>query len=250
MPQKAPALINHKMNYKTIFSSLSILVLMNCSTPMQQNNNEVRVIGEMRNVMWKGELQGNIHLDTISNKTNLYGLGPVEYLAGEVIIIDGKSYKSTVTSDTSMSVEETFDLKAPFFGYANISQWTERTLPDSVQTIQQLEVYLDEVTKNSPRPFMFKLAGTVEQATIHIVNLPPNSKVSSPEEAHQGQINYELEKAPSEIVGFFSTNHKAIFTHHDTFLHMHLITKDREKMGHLDRVVFQSGTMKLYLPRE
>ena len=43
----------------------------------------------MKNVMWKGELHGNLKLDTISNKTNLYGLGPVEYLAGEILIIDG-----------------------------------------------------------------------------------------------------------------------------------------------------------------
>src|SRR5690606_38154032 len=84
-------------------------------------------------------------------------------------------------------------------------------------------------------PFMFKLAGTVEEATIHIVNLPKGSTVSSPAEAHQGQVNYKLNNEESEIMGFFSTQHKTIFTHHDTFLHMHLITKDRKKMGHLDR---------------
>lgn len=54
----------------------------------------------------------------------------------------------------------------------------------------------------------------------------------------------------SEIIGFFSTEHKAILTHHDTYLHMHLITKDRQKMGHLDEVLFKKGMMKLYLPTE
>lgn len=204
----------------------------------------------MKNVMWKGQLYGTINLDTIANKINLYGLGPVEYLAGEILITDGKSYKSTVTSDTTMKVEETYNIKAPFFGYTNISNWTEQTLPDSIQTIQQLEMYLDYVSKNSPRPFMFKLAGTVEQATIHIVNLPKGSKVSSPEEAHKGQINYEIKNEQSEIIGFFSTEHKAIFTHHDTYLHMHLITTDKQKMGHLDEVLFKRGRMKLYLPTE
>jgi acetolactate decarboxylase len=51
-------------------------------------------------------------------------------------------------------------------------------------------------------------------------------------------------------IGFFSTEHKAIFTHHDTFLHMHLITTDRQKMGHLDEVFLKKGTIKLYLPTE
>lgn len=238
------------MKFKPIFHSLAILILTSCTSKAQQTTNEVKIVGEMKNVMWKGQLYGNINLDTIANKTNLYGLGPVEYLTGEILIIDGKSYKSTVISDSTMKVEETYDIKAPFFGYTNIAKWTELTLPDNIQTIQQLEQYLDKETKSLPRPFMFKLSGTVEEATIHIVNLPKGSKVSSPDEAHKGQINYKIINEQSEIVGFFSTEHKAIFTHHDTFLHMHLITTDKQKMGHLDKVLFKKGTMKLYLPKE
>lgn len=218
------------MVFKTILLGLTILTLINCTTKAQQTtDNKVKIVGQMKNVMWKGQLYGNLKLDTITNKTNLYGLGPVEYLAGEILIIDGKSYKSAVTSDTTMKIEETYDIKAPFFGYANIGKWTEQTLPDSIQTIQQLEQYLDKVTKNSPRPFIFKLAGTVEQSTIHIVNLLKGSKVSSPEEAHRGQKNYQIQNEQVNIVGFFSTEHKAVFTHHDTYLHLHLMTIDRKK---------------------
>lgn len=238
------------MNFITTLLGLTILTVTSSSAKAQHTLNEVKIVGQMKNVMWKGELFGNIDLDTIANKTNLYGLGPVEYLAGEILIIDGKSYQSTVTSDTTMNVEETFEIKAPFFGYANISNWKVQALPDSIQTIQQLETYLDNATIDSPRPFMFKLSGTVEQATIHIVNLPKGAKVSSPEEAHKGQNNYKLKNEQSEVIGFFSTEHKAIFTHHDTFLHMHLITNDRKKMGHLDEVLFKKGTMQLYLPTE
>ena len=236
------------MKFKTTILGLTILTLTGCSSKAQVTTNEVKIVGQMKNVMWKGQLYGNINLDTIADKSNLYGLGPVEYLSGEILIIGGKSYRSTVVSDTIMKVEETFDIKAPFFGYAHISEWTEQTLPDSIQTIKQLETYLDKVTKNSPRPFMFKLFGTVEQATIHIVNLPKGSTVTSPEEAHKGQKNYELKNEQSEIIGFFSTEHKTIFTHHDTYMHMHLITTDRKKMGHLDEVLFNKGTIKLYLP--
>jgi acetolactate decarboxylase len=238
------------MNFKIKVLILTIFTLTNCNSKIQQTNNKVKIVGEMKNVMWKGQLYGNIDLDTIANKNNLYGLGPIENLAGEIMIIEGKSYKSTVVSDTSMIVEETYSLKAPFFGYANITNWTEQTLPDSTQTAMQLEQYLDNITASYPRPFLFKLEGTVEQASIHIVNLPKGSIVSSPDEAHAGQVNYELENEPAEIIGFFSTMHKAIFTHHDTFLHMHLITSDRKKMGHLDQLRFKKGSMKLYLPTE
>ncbi|HMQ08092.1 MAG TPA: acetolactate decarboxylase [Saprospiraceae bacterium] len=239
-----------KSIFKTSLFVWTIFTLIPCSAIAQQNGNPVIVVGEMKNVMRKGQLHGNIYLDTISRKDNLYGLGPVEDLAGEILIIGGRSYKSSVLSDTEMHVEETYDIKAPFFGYANISDWKELTLPDSIQSLEQLEIYLDKTTKLSARPFMFKLSGIVEYASIHIVNLPKGTKVNSPEEAHKGLVSYTINNEASDIIGFFSTDHKTIFTHHDTWLHMHLITADRQKMGHLDEGKFSKSSMKLYLPVE
>jgi acetolactate decarboxylase len=235
-----------KMNrYKYLF-----LIIMSLSILQLFAQQEVTIIGEMKNVMWKGQLEGNIAIDSITNKKNLYGLGPVEFLAGEILIIDGKAYKSTVVSDSTMLVEETYTIKAPFFGYTNITNWAENNLPKNIKTISELEAYLDKKTKNAVRPFMFKLVGQVDEASIHIVNLPKGSKVSSPDEAHQGQVNYHIYNENVEIIGFFSTAHKTIFTHHDTYLHMHLITKDRKKMGHIDALTLKKGTVKLYLPKE
>jgi acetolactate decarboxylase len=243
------------MTFKITLLRLLMLLLFSdialCSgIATAQRKNEVKIVGEMKNVMRKGQLYGTIHLDTIASKKHLYGMGPVEYLTGEVLIIDGKSYKSTVVNDIAMKVEATYDIKSPFFGYTNISKWTTLALPDSILSFQQLEAYLDKLTKSSQRPFFFKLAGTVTQATIHIVNLPKDTKVSSPEEAHHGKVNYKLTNETCDIIGFFSTEHKTIFTHQSTFLHMHLITSDRLKMGHLDEVAFKKGSITLYLPAE
>ena len=95
---------------------------------------------------------------------------------------------------------------------------------------------------------MFKISGVADNALIHIVNLPAGSKVNSPTQAHQGQIDYELSNEQIDIVGFFSTEHKAIFTHHDSNVHLHLITENRQKMGHLDEILFKDGSLTLYLP--
>ncbi|MCF8429908.1 MAG: acetolactate decarboxylase [Bacteroidia bacterium] len=234
------------MKHLKIFTLLTISTLSICIATAQQ----VKIVGQMKDVMKKGKLFGNISLDTISDKEHLLGIGPIEYLTGEILIIDGRSYKSTVLADSTLKVEETYNLKAPFFGYANVAKWYDQSLPDSVETIKQLEIYLNQITKNSPRPLMFKLMGTVEKATIHVVNLPKDSKVKSAEDAHKGQVKYNLSKKNCEIIGFFSTEHKTIFTHQDTFLHMHLITADRKKMGHLDEVLFKKNTMVLSLPFE
>lgn len=214
----------------------------------QENTSKVHITGAMKNVMWKGQLQGTIYLDTIASKENLYGLGPVEGLAGELLIIDGKAYKSTVKSATEMKVEETYKASAPFFVYGYANNFKELAIPAAVKDIEQLETFLEEKTGTVKEPFIFKIKGAVKSAIIHVVNLPEGSIVSSPNEAHKGQVNYTIENKAVEIVGFFSRNHQSVFTHHDTFMHLHLITSDGSMMGHLDAVQFKPGEVKLYLP--
>ncbi|MFW6370913.1 MAG: acetolactate decarboxylase [Bacteroidota bacterium] len=244
----------NKMNIKQLAIGLLTIGLMNChSTPKEKNTNEtetypeIKIVGVMKNVMWKGELGSSIDLDTISDKNGHYGLGPVSYLTGELLINNGKSYVSKVTSDSTMTVEKTFDTSSPFFVYGNVTEWNEMELPTNVKTIQDLEKFIDNKTTEYKRPFVIKLIGQVSRAIIHIQNLPEGTKVSSPDEAHQGQTNYNIANEDAEIIGFFSTEHQGVFTHHDSFLHMHLITKDESKMGHLDEL--EIGKMKLYLPK-
>lgn len=231
------------------------LALISCNSPQTESTStttetypDIKIVGAMKNVMWKGELGGSINLDTISNKEGLYGLGPVSYLQGELLINNGTSYVSTVSSDSTMVVEKQSNVSAPFFVYANVSKWEELPLPENVKSIRDLETFIDSATADYKRPFAFKLAGQVSSAIIHIQNLPEGTKVSSPAEAHQGQTNYPLSQEDVEIIGFFSTQHQGVFTHHDSFLHMHLITADESKMGHLDQL--EIANMKLFLPRK
>jgi acetolactate decarboxylase len=243
------------MNIKQLAIGLLAFGLMSCNSTTKEKNAEetetysdIKIVGAMKNVMWKGELGSSIDLDTISDKNGLYGLGPVSYLTGELLINNGTSYVSKVTSDSTMTVEKTFQTSAPFLVYGNVTQWDEIELPIDLKTIKDLEKFVDNKTTEFKRPYAFKLIGKVSSAIIHIQNLPEGTKVSSPDEAHQGQTNYSIENEDAEIIGFFSTEHKGIFTHHDSYLHMHLITKDESKMGHLDEL--EIGEMKLYLPKK
>ncbi|MCV9386275.1 acetolactate decarboxylase [Reichenbachiella ulvae] len=243
------------MNIKPIGLGLLTVGLIGCNwTPKEKNTDEaetypdIKIVGAMKNVMRKGELGSSIDLDTISDKNGLYGLGPISYLTGELLINNGKSYVSKVNSDSTMSVEKNVKSSAPFFVYGNVTEWNEMDLPSYIKTIQDVEKFIDDKTSELKRPFAFKLIGQVSSAIIHIQNLPEGTKVSSPDEAHQGKINYNIANENAEIIGFFSTEHKGVFTHHDSFLHMHLITKDESSMGHLDEL--EIGEMKLYLPKK
>lgn len=237
-----------------IFNSvilIPLILIVSCKNSQKKEEIEntypdIQVVGAMKDAMWKGELFSKIDLDTINDRKGLYGLGPQIQLTGELLILDGKSYVSKVEPDSTMVVDETYNTGAPFFVYGNVTEWKTVKVPEAVTNIEALETFVDEQSKKMKRPFAFKVSGRVSDATIHIQNLPPNSKVSSPQEAHVGQTDYKLKDENIDIVGFFSTEHKTVFTHHDTYIHLHLITKDRSKMGHLDHATFEN--IKLFLP--
>ena len=239
------------MKTSTIYALALSAVLLGCKEP-EKDNVPFRVeggpvaIGAMRQVMWEGKLEGQVSLDTLNPKKGLYGLGPESYLTGELLIDDGVVYVSRVTSDSTMVVEQTTEVSAPFFVYAHVDRWRSVSLPDSITNLKQFEYFLDKITLREKRPFAFKLEGVISGAFIHVQNLPEGTTVSSPQQAHQGQTNYTVQNAPVSIIGFFSTQHQGVYTHHDSFVHMHLITADKQLMGHLDEASF--GTMTLYLP--
>lgn len=235
--------------------ALLVIGILSCNSDKKQltssdanSYSDIKVVGAMKNVMWKGELGGSIVLDTIADKEGLYGLGPMSYLEGEILINNGHSYISKVTSDSTMSVEKSFDVSAPFFVYANVREWNKLNVPSGIKSIKELESFIDTESKVFKRPFAFKVIGLVSSAKIHIQNLPSGTNVSSPEEAHQGQTDYFLKNEEVEIIGFFSTEHKGVFTHHDSFLHMHLLSADESKMGHLDEL--EIDKMAVYLPEK
>jgi len=72
----------------------------------------------------------------------------------------------------------------------------------------------------------------------------------SPQEAHQNELYIKLKKQDAELLGFFSTEHKGVFTHHDSNVHIHVITADRKKMGHLESMAIKKGTARLYIAGE
>jgi acetolactate decarboxylase len=100
-----------KINFLAITLLISALLNIPKFTIAQNHNNNVWISGAMRNVMQKGDLSNTIYLDTISNKQHLYGLGPLEGLKGELLIIDGKSYISSVNENGSIQLKKALKLR-------------------------------------------------------------------------------------------------------------------------------------------
>ena len=228
------------MKILLLFSFFSILTSCNYSS----QKSTVKVAGQMRDVMWKGDLNGKISTDSLSQYT-AYGLGPVEGLTGEVLLFEGKTFITNVIDSISLKVTLKESIKAPFFVYSKDSDLKEIPFPSRNLDLRSTEYLIDSLYDKHDRPLLIRIDGVFKELSVHSVNLPQGSSVSSPKEAHKGLTKYKFNNLKGTIVGFFSRKHKAIFTHHDSFLHAHFISDSHLIMGHLDSVAYDPQEVKL-----
>ena len=227
---------------KNIIYIFSVLLFASCTK--STNSSSIKVVGEMRDVMWKGDLKGKIATDSLNNKET-YGLGPIEFLKGEIVVFEGQSYVSKVVDSISHKVSKVPSVSAPFFVYSSNSDLKIVKFNLKNYTLKELEEYVNLVYKDYDQPLLIRIDGIFENIKVHSVNLPEGKKVSSPDEAHQGLTQYDFKNISGSLIGFFSRHHKTVFTHHDSFFHAHFISEDREVLGHIDETDFNSSKVTL-----
>ncbi|HRI80769.1 MAG TPA: hypothetical protein PLR06_14660 [Cyclobacteriaceae bacterium] len=78
---------------RIVYAVITIILFQlsfNCTTVQEKKaTGTLRVVGKMRKVMQVGDLSVAVNLDTISNKSHLYGVGPLDSLRGEIMLLDG-----------------------------------------------------------------------------------------------------------------------------------------------------------------
>ena len=227
---------------KKIIFIFSVLVLSSCAK--LANTSSIKVVGKMSDVMWKGDLIGKIATDSLNNK-KIYGLGPIEFLKGEIIVFEGQTFVSKVLDSVSHQVTKISSARAPFFVYSTNSNLKVVPLTINNHSLKGIEEQLDSIYKNYDLPLLIRIDGVFSKIKLHSVNLPEGEQVSSPDEAHQGLTKYDFKNISGSLIGFFSRNHKAVFTHHDTFFHAHFISNDRKVLGHVDELNFNTSGVSL-----
>ena len=201
--------------------------------------------GSMRATMWEGQLSGLIAMDSIA-RPGMYGIGPLAFLKGEITLVDGRCFVSRVVGDSAIVVEERSDVQAPFFVRASAANWTQVPLPDHVVDLRSLDVFLTEWARGSEGSFLFRLRGLVGQEIgYHVMNVPTGTMIQGPDEAHAHQVNYVDRGSEGTLIGFFSTRHHGVFVHHDANIHVHYLSWDHARMGHVESLIIDPARLVL-----
>lgn len=220
---------------------------------IQGQNNVVSVIGASKNI-GAGHSEATLFLDSIKEKRHLYGLGPIEYVKGEIVILNGKAYSIRVDSTGQKTAVSTgFDIKATFLVSANVKKWKKIPLSQGFSTTKQFQTALAKIAFeqgiDTSKAFPFRLAGTLKNAPCHVMNMTKETGYNS-EDLAKSKLKFSvLPDEKIEIIGFYSTKHQGVFTPNSAFVHLHFLSKNKDKGGHIDEFISDPNSLILFLPK-
>jgi formylmethanofuran dehydrogenase subunit E len=229
--------------------NLFLFLVFLSSSLMAQNTPTVHTKGAMNDMGANFDLK--IWLDTLSNKSNLYAMGPYDKMKGEITVFDGKPFFASAFEEGKATISQSWDIRSPFFVYSNVKEWEAFDFNEPISGVQGIQEIVADIAKSkgydTGEPFAFRIAGQFDSLTCHIVT-PRNSEI----EGYRPNVNSQNFTIPSvngELLGFYSEKHQGVFTGSKSFVHVHFLKDDQTFMGHVDKIISENNSLKLYLPK-
>jgi acetolactate decarboxylase len=236
--------------------TMALAVLCTFFLPLMAQNVDVKWAGALRDIMHKGDLSRKKGLKILGEKPeNLYALGAVEGLKGEILIWNGKPFIGYVSADSVVKIDTSFERNATLLVYAFIKNWQPFDVPDSIETYEELDVFIGQLaSKNgfnpTEKPFPFLMKGKMATLDGHILNWRDGDTEHSHQKHIESGWHQQLTNVDVDILGFYSTEHKTIWTHHSTNMHLHFLTNDHQISGHLDDLTLDEKVKyQIWLPK-
>lgn len=225
-------------------------IILRTTSAQQVPLPEVKAISAMKKVMLGEDLSAHVQWDSLKRE-NLYALAPLGRIQGEVTILNGVLYASTVDKTGKIVQESDWQIQSPFAVYANVPQWVTLDVDESIQSevdLQQLiEKIAQEVGIDLNKPFPFRLISDFQSVSFHIISKPVDEVEHNHNLHDKAKKHFTLEHTSGELLGFYSKNHEGVFTHKGSFVHTHFIDKKRENTGHLENLILRTP-FKILLP--
>lgn len=213
---------------------------------------EVRSISAMKPVMMGKDLSAHVQLDTLTTLTHLYAVCPLNRLQGEVTIVDGEIFKSTVNKKSSILTDDRFEGTAPFMVYAQVEDWIPYSIKTTVASEKDLHELIENVAKengyDTEQAFPFMIKGIFDTVNFHIISKPIKEKKHNHELHNKAKKHFTEINISGSLIGFFSKHHEGVFTHKGSFTHVHFLDEKGSMTGHLENVSLYNREFTVWLP--
>jgi len=201
----------------------------------------------MLNALMLGDYDGFVTLAELSTKGNL-GIGTFDGLDGEMIFLDGVMYKALHTGAVEQQpMDETTPFAVATFFTRDFGLETTALFKD----IEAFKKQLDALIESNSADFNCFYAATITGtfSMIHVRSVPPQEKPYKPlSQIAATQPEYIYEDIEGTIVAFRSPEY--VDKINLPGWHLHFISEDKSKGGHLLDATMQGGTFALDEIRE
>jgi len=235
---------------------IALLLLASCdSTPPPQPApwmGRIDLYGTMREVMMEGQTKGRVELAPLQGDWGLVGIGALEDLAGEVVLIDGVAWCTRSGAlgalDTRAGAQP--GQKAALLATARVSSWTgikiTNELPASAIEGFVAQAARDHGLGKTPT-FPFVIEGAFRDVRAHVLHGRCPEMGSGPPETEP--VRRLLPLVHGRLVGFYTELEPGKLTHQGEKTHVHLLIKEGESLvAHVDSLQIEAGAL-LKLPR-
>jgi acetolactate decarboxylase len=221
--------------------------LVSCTNKIQ---NEIKVYGALSKIMHEGARDGVVALSDVITEDHVYGLGAMENLDGEILIMDSNLLinRAKVGEKPTHQTEATFETKALLLVTTQIKSWKNVTMKsnasyNSIDAEIKREAGIAGI--NIDKPFPFIIEGNFNKLAWHIIS--PQDKDGSHDDHLAKSWKRDDSNISGKVMGFYSENHQAIFTHHTRFTHLHIWFESEGISGHVDDLVI-TEPWTIYFP--
>lgn len=232
----------------TIFL-FGLAIISSCNSTKPYN---ATTIGEMEDLIKKGDMTTHIVLKDIETAPHAYAIGSVTNLKGSIVVNDGKPYTSFVQGDT-VAIDSTWNTEATVLVYAHADQWKEIEIPSEIKDWKQLEKFVSKAAKeyniNENVAFPFLLKGKVASVNWRVSDWDINDKEITNKKIKNAGLKGIATNVHATLVGFYCTKQYRVLADHTTKMHIHFVSDDRKVSGHADDLELD-GHVKLLLPVE
>jgi acetolactate decarboxylase len=216
--------------------------------PAFAQNPQVKAVGELRKIMYDADLSAKIRLDTLK-KTDLFAIGVMDSLRGDIVVANGKSLVSSIRN-TYVRTDTTFNHDASLLVYAYVKNWKEIKTEQDLNNTEELEALVKRLASEHgidiSKPFPFMVKAWARNINYHVIDWQPG--IVHTAETHK-QFAHDLYHSATMVMltGFYSENHKGIFTPFDSKMLVHVVTTNPITCGHLESIE-TFGKMAIYFP--
>lgn len=240
------------------------IIVAACATVALNANKEglVEYLGAQKNIFATGKAERVITLKSLEDRDNLFAIGPVDGLDGEITIFNSKPYISKVRGN-DYDIDHTLNHGAIFLVWAQNSNWKDISISDSVKTYLDLQRFVKEQALalgiDVTKPFPFQLVGMPVEVKWHINVDRTEGKSITKELFAKSKAKYVIKNEPVDIIGFYSENHPGVFISQyapaikphsgmKNAIHIHVVSRAGKAAGHIDDITLGQG-MTLRLPK-